>query len=54
MMGEIPENVTARQILEHFDSTYACKNLATQLNVQDKLFNYKFNDTRFNCMRKLE
>jgi hypothetical protein len=38
MMGEIPENVTARQILEHFDSTYACKNLATQLNVQDKLF----------------
>lgn len=41
MLGEIPEGATASQIIEKFDSTYACKNLATQLNVQDKLFNYK-------------
>lgn len=41
LLGEIPEGATSRGILEHFDSTYACKNLATQLNVQDKLFNYK-------------
>lgn len=41
MLGKTPDGATASQILQKFDSTYACKNLATQLNVQDKLFNYK-------------
>lgn len=39
MLGEIPDGATTRQIIAHFDDTYACSNLATQLNVQDKLFN---------------
>lgn len=36
-----PGRATARQILEKFDSLYACKKVSTQLCLQDRLFNCK-------------
>lgn len=42
ILSQVPDGrATARQILEKFDSLYACKKVSTQLCLQDRLFNCK-------------